>query len=397
MTRLSSSSSGFCGRLEVVSPFELGQFILLGRKTGALHLTSGEQKGVLYALDGRIVSVIGPDLRGGLEIAKKLLSWSEGEFEFIDEPVAPSEEIEMGTETLLLETARQMDESGIEVEQVAASLETADELSKSFAALTLSGGAGLSGQDGSPLAWISQAPGRSLIHMPDYKLSGVDAKGKTVTFESNETPDPGRILSKPINEVPWNGWITVEGKRFYLSSGEAGYRLVHPFPRPKLEMHLSDNTVLDKLFRTQSAAAIYGPPDSGRSLLTALFISRQVALGSRVVYLTGLPVQDLGDGKRILHVIQPPGETLAAGYDAISRWQPDWVAIDLDPSPDLPGFVQACRATGIPLTLTLQAPLREWALESIRLLTGGETSGWELIAPKTKGIQPTIDLVFDAA
>jgi len=396
VTRQSSKVPDFHGQLDVVSTFELGQFLLLGRKTGALHLIKGDEKGVLYSLDGRIVSAIGPDLRGGLETAKKLLAWSTGEFEFIAEPVAPSEEIELGTETLLLETARQMDESGVEAGQVAASLETVDELSKTFAALAATGGSVSTSSGGSPVDWITASPGRHLMHVAGHGLSGIDSSGKAIEFDGDPTPDPGRILSQTINSKPCNDWILVGGKRLFLSWSAVGYRLIHPYPSPQPELHLSDNSLRDNLFRSSSAAAIYGPPDSGRSLLMALMVNQQIAQGSRVVYLTGLPSHDLGDGKQILHVIQAPGKSLVTGYDAIGRWQPDWVAIDLDPSPGLADFIKACRSGGIPLVMTLQAPLREWAQESIRLLAG-ESSGWEYLSPKIEGSEPKVDLVFTAA
>ena len=111
------------GQLQFASPFELGQFLLLGRKTGALHLTRDGKRGVLYVLEGQIVSAVSPELRSGEEAAAEMIRWTEGDFRFVPEPVMRTGEIEVGTENLLLEVARQMDETGLDEQAVAASLE----------------------------------------------------------------------------------------------------------------------------------------------------------------------------------------------------------------------------------------------------------------------------------
>ena len=168
--------AGLTGQLNFASPFELGQFLLLGRKTGVLYLTSGDKRGELHVLEGQIVSANGPDLSNGQEAAMEVLRWTEGEFSFVPEPVPPSEEIDLGTENLLLETARRMDESGQGERQVAASLEAADELSRTFAAITAQAASTSPSAAGSACGWVLKAAGRSLAHMAGHPLMGTAAE-----------------------------------------------------------------------------------------------------------------------------------------------------------------------------------------------------------------------------
>jgi Domain of unknown function (DUF4388) len=387
----SDKSISFKGQLKVVSPFELGQFMLLGRKTGALHLINGDERGVLYVCAGQIVAAVGPDLRGGQETAMKLLGWTEGYFEFSVEPVPPSDEIELGTESLLLETARLLDESGEEALQLAVSLETVDELSKTFAALSdpVAGSSGSSDQ--SPLTWLSGQQGRMLTHLKGYSLQGFDTDGNVTILDPSESPDPGRILSQNITSPPFNGWVTQGDCRYYLCWGATGYRLIHPRQRPQTRSHISDISSLNKLFESAPAIAVFGQPDSGRSLLTALLVTAQAAQGAYVLYVTGLPTHDLGDGGRIIHHVQPPGYRMSEAMEAIGRWQPDWVAVDMDPTPGLADFVRACRASGIPLVMTLHAPLRQWARDSIIQLIGTDT-GWEFATPRMSGSDGALEI-----
>ncbi|MBE9478532.1 MAG: DUF4388 domain-containing protein [Chloroflexi bacterium] len=390
------SSIGMRGRLDVVSPFELGQFLLLGRKTGALHLIRGEERGVLYVLEGRIVSAVGPDLRGGPDTAMKLIQWTEGEFHFIPESVAPSDEIPMGTENLLLETARLMDESGLGEKEVAASLEQVDELSRTFAAISATSIVESSGHGGSPSRWVAKVAGRSLLHVAGHALVGVAPDGAITAFDTRDVPDPGRVLGQSIDGPPVDEWMQRKGPRLYLSWGSEGFRLVHPFPSPAVERHLRDASAVEQMLGASAAVAIYGPSGVGKSLLTALLVSAQAAQGYRVLYLSGVPTHDLGDGSRIHHVVVAPGSSLMKVREALERWHPDSVAVDLEPSEEMAAFARSCRAGGIPLVLTLRAPERESARESVRVLYG-DTRGWQFLSPSPAGAGPVLEVLQEAA
>ncbi len=390
------SNEGFYGRLEHASPFELGQFLLLGRKTGVLHLHRGDERGELHVREGQIVAAVGPDLRGGSEAAMKLLRWTEGEFRFAVEPVPPSEEISVGTENLMLETARRMDESGEEEQQVAAALEQADELSRTFAAISAATASGPAGEGHAPGRWVVEAPGRSLFHMRGYGLMGADPGDVCTRLDESTTPDPGRILGQKIGGPPFDDWITHQQIRFYLSWGAEGYRLVHPFPHPSIDRHLRDPAEIGQRLGDATAVAIYGPSGAGKSLLAALLASAQAAGGCRILYLTGVPTHDLGDGDRILHVVSPPGSDVNAAREILDRWRSDAVVMDIEPSPASASFARWCHRGSIPLVITLRAPERKWAGESIRHLMG-ESDDWRFLAPSRVAAGPILEVTQAAA
>ncbi len=388
--------AGLTGQLKFASPFELGQFLLLGRKTGVLYLTSGDKRGELHVLEGQIVSANGPDLSNGQEAAMEVLRWTEGEFSFVPEPVPPSEEIDLGTENLLLETARRMDESGQGERQVAASLEAADELSRTFAAITAQAASTSPGAAGSACGWVLKAPGRSLAHMAGHPLMGTAAEGQEQQLDPAPTPDPGRVLGHPIEGPPHDDWLVEGGRRIYLSWGREGYRLVHPYPTPAIEKHIPDHEAFGAMLCGATAIGIYGPSDTGKSLLAAILATAQAGDGFRVLYVTGVPTHDLGDGQRILHVVLAPGAGPARAQEALERWHPDAVVVDVDPSRELAVFVQHCRRGGIPLVLTLRAPDGAWARQSVRFLLR-ETTGWKFLTAKVAAAGPTLQVNQEAA
>ena len=106
--------AGFQGRLEAASAIQVGWLLLLGRKTGALHLVHEEEWGVLFVREGRIVSAVGPDGGSGTKAAARLLEWSEGVFRFCPVPVEDTDEISVGTEMLLREAAATVEEGRAE-------------------------------------------------------------------------------------------------------------------------------------------------------------------------------------------------------------------------------------------------------------------------------------------
>ncbi len=384
------------GTLTCASPFDLGQFFLLGRKTGVLHLTQGEQRGELHFLQGQIVSAVGPDLKGGQETAMALLKWTEGKFRFVPEPVAASQEIELGTENLMLETARLMDESGEGERQIAASLEAADELSRTFAAITQSAVRTSAGGDESPSRWLFAARGRALLHVPGHPLAGTDETGRMHNLDEERKLDPGRVLGCSVTGPPYEGWLEVENRRVYLSWGAEGYRIVYPHCRPSAEHHLADHQAMGRMLSGATAVGIYGPSGAGKSLLAAILATAQAAEGFRVLYLTGIPSHDLGDGQRLTHVVSAPGGGGSAAQAALERWHPEAVVIDLEPSRDMASFVQNCRRGGLPIVLTLRAPDAEWARESVQFLLR-ETTGWQFLRPSVAGEGPALEVTQDAA
>ncbi len=108
--------SSLVGELGLVGLFDLGQLLMLNRATGCLAVTDGGRKGYFYFRDGRIINAVDDQLREGESAAYRLFGWRTGHFEFRPGPPGGDGLIEVGTEALMLEAARQMDESGASAE-----------------------------------------------------------------------------------------------------------------------------------------------------------------------------------------------------------------------------------------------------------------------------------------
>jgi len=98
------------GRLDAVDLFEISQFLLLGQKTGALEIESRGKRGTLYFDQGQIVNALDDALADGEEAAYRMFTWPGGKFTFRREPPPPLRTIHTGTESLILDIARFMDE-----------------------------------------------------------------------------------------------------------------------------------------------------------------------------------------------------------------------------------------------------------------------------------------------
>lgn len=101
----------FSGELGLIGLFDLSQLLMLNRATGCLTVTHESGRGYLYFKDGRIVNAVDDVRVEGEGAAYHVLSWRAGRFEF--RPGAPGCAllIEGGTESLLLEAARRLDEA----------------------------------------------------------------------------------------------------------------------------------------------------------------------------------------------------------------------------------------------------------------------------------------------
>jgi len=98
------------GRLDAVDLFEISQFLLMGQKTGALEIDSGGKRGTLYFDQGQIVNAVDDALADGEEAAYRMFAWPRGTFTFRREPPPGLRSIHTGTESLILDIARFMDE-----------------------------------------------------------------------------------------------------------------------------------------------------------------------------------------------------------------------------------------------------------------------------------------------
>ncbi|MEE9614992.1 MAG: DUF4388 domain-containing protein [Thermodesulfobacteriota bacterium] len=97
------------GSLAHMSLVDLLQVLHFNKKEGELKATSGKISGTVYIKDGQIYNV----LLGEAEKEKalfRLLSWKEGTFEFLPEPISVPQRMQSSTGNLLMEGMRQLDE-----------------------------------------------------------------------------------------------------------------------------------------------------------------------------------------------------------------------------------------------------------------------------------------------
>ena len=360
----------FQGRLEVATPFEIGQFLLLGNKTGALHLEHGNESGMLYVLDGQIVSAVGPDLKGGPEAAMRMLSWTTGTFRFVPEPVAKSEEIGMHTENLLLEAARRMDETGEGEQQVAAAIEQADELSRTFAAISSSGKSEERKEAGKPLDWLLEQPGRQLVHRAGHALYGWDRDRSWVVMKDQKKPDPALLLDTKLSGPPLNDWIEYEGRRLYLSWGQEGYRLVHPIPRAHIEAQMGDVSKIRDRLASSRLVAVFAQPGGGRDILLGVLTLVRAASGVQTHYISGLPAIDIEDGRTCVHQIVTLGSGAEAVREGLARWQPDLLVADYEVHPEIDALLGDAYRCGVSLMLAIRATDPAQALRRVAAVAG---------------------------
>jgi DNA-binding response OmpR family regulator len=114
----SSNKTRFSGSLADMGLVDLLQTIDISRKSGVLHLTSGEQRGAIYFKDGRLVHAELGKLRGESAVYRVLV-WNEGRFDLEFRQVRVAEEtIQTSTQGLLMEGMRRVDEWGRLLEQL---------------------------------------------------------------------------------------------------------------------------------------------------------------------------------------------------------------------------------------------------------------------------------------
>jgi hypothetical protein len=109
---MAPAEGNLSGELGLVSLFDLGQLLMLNRATGRLSIETEGRRGALIFRDGRIVNAFDDQRREGENAAYRVFEWRSGRFTFAHEAVGPGDSIEGGTEALMLEAARRLDEAG---------------------------------------------------------------------------------------------------------------------------------------------------------------------------------------------------------------------------------------------------------------------------------------------
>jgi hypothetical protein len=105
-------TTAFTGDLGLIGLFDLGQLLMLNGATGVLAVTSPEgHKGYLFFDGGQIINAIDESRQEGEAAAYRLFGWKAGRFEFRPEPPTALRTIHEGTEGLMMEAARRLDEA----------------------------------------------------------------------------------------------------------------------------------------------------------------------------------------------------------------------------------------------------------------------------------------------
>ena len=112
-----SSQHRFFGDLADMSVVDLLQTIEIGGKSGRARITSGERKGTLWFDNGAVAAAEAGRLTGE-EAVYRLMTWEVGTFEMDFRGTPPTRTVEPGTQALLLEGVRRMDEWGRVAEQL---------------------------------------------------------------------------------------------------------------------------------------------------------------------------------------------------------------------------------------------------------------------------------------
>ncbi len=100
------------GELGLLSLFDLSQLFLLNGTTGQLMITNDGRRGYFYFDRGQIVNAVDDEYHEGEGAAYRLFTWKSGSFEFRSTPPSGARAITEGTEGLMMEAARRMDEAG---------------------------------------------------------------------------------------------------------------------------------------------------------------------------------------------------------------------------------------------------------------------------------------------
>jgi hypothetical protein len=108
-------TGGFAGELGLVSLFDVSQLLVLNGATGVLVVTTDENVGYLYFEDGKLANASVGTYLEGEDAAYRVYAWRAGRFEFRPEPPSGKHLIGPSTESVMLESARRMDEAAASV------------------------------------------------------------------------------------------------------------------------------------------------------------------------------------------------------------------------------------------------------------------------------------------
>lgn len=129
-------AEGLRGNLRQLPLLDIIRMLSLGNRTGRLDINQVGKTGEIYLERGNIVHAV-----TGTQIGEKgvytLMGWLEGDFTFTPDIAAPEKSIDVATEQLLLEAARQADQWE-DIKEVISSTEAVFNISPSGSTSTVS-------------------------------------------------------------------------------------------------------------------------------------------------------------------------------------------------------------------------------------------------------------------
>ncbi len=124
------------GNLAQLSLLDILKMLSSGNRSGRLDIHQGSKSGEIYLQYGSLVHAV-----TGVQIGEKgiytLLGWSEGDFSFTPDIEAPEQSVNMSTEQILLEAARQA-EQWEDIKEIISSTEAVFNISPSGSTNTVS-------------------------------------------------------------------------------------------------------------------------------------------------------------------------------------------------------------------------------------------------------------------
>src|SRR5439155_745764 len=99
------------GELGLIGLFDLGQLLMLNRASGVLTVMHSGQRGTLVFRQGQLVNAVDDQRKQGEDAAYRVFTWKHGHFEFHAGETEGAAVIAGGTESIMLEAARRIDEA----------------------------------------------------------------------------------------------------------------------------------------------------------------------------------------------------------------------------------------------------------------------------------------------
>jgi hypothetical protein len=297
------------GKLDQTDLFEICQFLLLGQKTGVLEVDSRGKKGAIYFDHGQIVNALDDALGDGEQAAYRIFAWAGGTFLFRLQPPPPLRSIQTGTESLILDIARFMDERREESKQrgegtddkaeqwsheetIKKRQETGDELRQLFQSLRGERGGGLGTDDplarlwdqaqGSGLSAILLRPGEPALGLKDGRMTpmpdavandtvtmAIAALGASVGAQRRESPS-GPFIVSLLQEA----------------GGEALFLKGIPPAMDWAAAGLPEEWLEEAVVSPRGLIWLGAPPASGRRV-TARALAEEVAVRGRFTVVLG--------------------------------------------------------------------------------------------------------------